>query len=79
MNAEHALINDGKVWTLPVLPVKNTVLYPYLFLPLSVGRSLSRAAVEAALASEDKTLVVLTQRDADSEQPGAEEPAEVSA
>jgi len=42
------------VWTLPVLPLKNTVLFPYLFLPLSVGRPDSVAAVEAALASEEK-------------------------
>ena len=33
-----------------VLPIKNTVLFPGLFLPLSVGRAGSRAAVEAALA-----------------------------
>src|SRR5262249_42586179 len=52
---------------------KNTVLFPYLFIPLSVGRSSSRAAVEAALASEDKTLVVVAQRDPANDQPGAED------
>ncbi len=51
---------------LPVLPLKNTVLFPTLFLPLGVGRPNSVAAVEAALASEDKTLVLVAQRtDAD--------------
>ena len=48
--------------SLPVLPLKNTVLFPFLFAPLSVGRPASRAAVEAALASEDKMLVVVAQR-----------------
>jgi ATP-dependent Lon protease len=48
---------------LPVLPIKNTVIFPKLLSPLAVGRPASRAAVEAALASVDKTLVVLTQRD----------------
>ncbi len=57
------------VWTLPVLPLKNTVLLPGMFLPLSAGRPASRAAVEAALASEDKTLVVIAQRDAAVEEP----------
>jgi ATP-dependent Lon protease len=61
------------VQTLPVLPVKNTVLFPYLFLPLSVGRPNSVAAVEAALATEEKTLFVVAQRNADSDTPGADD------
>jgi ATP-dependent Lon protease len=55
---------------LPLLPLKNTVLFPYLFMPLSVGRPGSLAAIEAVLATEDKTLVVAAQRDAANEQPG---------
>jgi ATP-dependent Lon protease len=53
---------------LPVIPLKNTTLFPFLFLPLSVGRPNSVAAVEAATASEDKTLIVVAQRDANQEQ-----------
>ena len=49
------------VWTLPVLPLKNTVLFPFMFIPLSVGRASSRAAVEAAMATEEKTLMVVAQ------------------
>lgn len=56
--------------SLPVLPLKNTVLLPYMFMPLSVGRPSSRAAVEAALATEEKALLVVAQRDAANEQPG---------
>jgi ATP-dependent Lon protease len=47
---------------LPVLPLKSTVLFPSLFLPLAVGRPNSVAAVDAALASEDKTLILVAQR-----------------
>lgn len=54
---------------LPVLPLKNTVLFPYLFAPLSVGRPASVAAVEAALANEEKTLVAVAQRNNESESP----------
>jgi ATP-dependent Lon protease len=49
---------------LPVLPLKNTVLLPYVTMPLSVGRAASVAAVEAALATEAKELLIATQRDA---------------
>ncbi|HMF20268.1 MAG TPA: LON peptidase substrate-binding domain-containing protein, partial [Gemmataceae bacterium] len=51
------------VRSLAVLPIKNTVLFPHLFMPLSVGRPSSMAAIEAGLAHEEKTLVVVTQRD----------------
>ncbi|MBI3821998.1 MAG: endopeptidase La [Planctomycetes bacterium] len=70
MNSETLANGDARGWTLPVLPLKNTVLFPYLFIPLSVGRPASRAAVEAALASEDKTLVVVAQRDPTNDAPG---------
>jgi ATP-dependent Lon protease len=58
---------------LPVLPLKNTVLFPYLVVPLTAGRSGSVAAVEAALASEDKAVVVLTQRDGSLDKPGPDD------
>jgi len=67
MSAENTT-ND--TWTLPLLPLKNTVLLPGMFLPLSVGRPNSRAAVEAALATEDKLLIVVAQRDPNNEQVG---------
>lgn len=55
---------------LPVLPLKNTVLFPYLLMPLSVGRPTSLAAVQAALSSEEKELVLISQRDPAVETPG---------
>lgn len=60
------------VLTLPLLPLKNTVLLPSVFMPLSVGRPNSVAAVEAILATEEKTFVVVAQRDAAIEQPTIE-------
>src|SRR5699024_8761005 len=59
--------------TYPTLPLKNTVLFPHLVLPLSVGRAGSIAAVEAALASEDKLIAVFPQNDPRTEEPGASE------
>ncbi len=57
------------VYELPVLPLKNAVLFPYLLMPLSAGRPGSVAAVEAALATESKEVLVFTQRDADMDSP----------
>ena len=57
------------VHTLPVLPIKNTVLFPFMLLPLNVGRPASIAVIEAALASEEKELVVAALRDANVENP----------
>lgn len=58
---------------LPLLPLKNSVLFPHLLMPLAVGRAPSRAAVEAALATEEKEIVVVAQRD-----PNKETPADTS-
>ncbi len=57
----------------PVLPLKNSVLFPQMVMPLAVGRASSVAAVEAALASEDKTLLVVPQLDASVEVPGLDD------
>jgi ATP-dependent Lon protease len=60
---------NNSIQTLPVLPLKNAVLFPYLMMPLTVGRASSLAAVEAALATEEKQLVVFSQKDASVEVP----------
>ena len=62
--------NEPKV--LPVLPLRNTVLFPRQAIPLTVGRAASIAAVESALASEDKMLVVASQKDAGQEEAHAD-------
>ena len=49
--------------TLPVLPMRDTIIYPGIIQPLSVGRAISRAALEAAMA-QDRYLLLLTQHDA---------------
>jgi ATP-dependent Lon protease len=54
---------------LPVLPLRNTTLFPGLLLPLSVGRDGSLAAVKAALDTEEKALFVVAQTEADVEEP----------
>ncbi|MEZ6067822.1 MAG: endopeptidase La [Planctomycetaceae bacterium] len=58
---------------LPVLPVRNTVFFPFTLAPLAVGRPRSIAAAEAALAREDKLLAIFTQKDASVDDPGADD------
>lgn len=53
---------------LPVLPLRDTVIYPQMMAPLLVGRERSLNAIEAALASH-KRLVVIAQRDEEIEDP----------
>src|SRR6185369_6100682 len=54
---------------LPILPVRDTVLFPHAVLPLTVGRESSVQLINSL--GEDKTIVVVAQREArvDSPQP----------
>ncbi len=63
---QHGLIE------LPLLPIRDTVLFPRLVSPLFVGRDRSMKAIEAAQA-QDKSLIVVTQRDAEAEDPRPED------
>jgi ATP-dependent Lon protease len=64
MPRRNTVSSPENLQTLPVLPIKNTVLFPSMLMPLNVGRPSSIAAIEAALASEGKEIVVVAQRDA---------------
>lgn len=59
--------------TLPVLPIKRTVLFPGILMPVTVGRERSVAAVNAALKTEEKMVLVVAQRDPATENPGLED------
>ncbi|NJN70609.1 MAG: hypothetical protein HC801_10265, partial [Nitrospira sp.] len=62
--------NNNLLSTLPILPVKRTVLFPGVMMPLTIGRERSIAAVNAAMKTEDKMIVVVAQRDPQTEEPG---------
>src|SRR5450631_2872958 len=61
--------NENENRSLPVLPVRDTVLFPHAVLPLTVGRESSVQLINSL--GEDKTIVVVAQREArvDSPQP----------
>ncbi|MBI5074699.1 MAG: endopeptidase La [Nitrospirae bacterium] len=55
---------------IPVLPVRDIVVFPYMIIPLFVGREMSIKAIEQALA-ESRMILLLTQRDMSIENPAA--------
>ncbi|MFZ0793827.1 MAG: endopeptidase La, partial [Candidatus Korobacteraceae bacterium] len=62
-STDPELRNDSEgARTLPVLPVRDTVLFPHAVLPLTVGRESSVQLINSL--GEDKTIVVVAQREA---------------
>jgi len=59
---------------LPLLPIRDIVVYPFMILPLFVGRESSIQAVEHALNSSERLIFLSSQKDIKSEHP---EPSEI--
>jgi ATP-dependent Lon protease len=57
---------------LPILPLRDMVVFPYMVLPLFVARERSIAAVDDALAG-DRLLLLTAQRDGEIEDPGPDD------
>ena len=57
---------------LPLLPVRDIVVFPYMVLPLFVGRDMSIKAIEAALAG-NRMIFLATQKALDVENPTPED------
>jgi len=57
---------------LPLLPVRDIVVFSYMFLPLFVGRESSIKAVEAAM-EKDRLILLATQKDPANDKPGPED------
>ncbi|MFT6546514.1 MAG: ATP-dependent Lon protease, partial [Bacteriovoracaceae bacterium] len=54
---------------LPLLPIRDIVVYPFMILPLFVGRESSIQAVEHALNSSDRLIFLSSQKDIKAETP----------
>ncbi|HXI10265.1 MAG TPA: endopeptidase La [Thermodesulfobacteriota bacterium] len=58
--------------TLPLLPVRDVVIFPFMIVPLFVGRERSISAVDAAL-TKDRLIFATTQKDVSKEDPEPED------
>src|ERR687889_2872743 len=54
--------------SLPVLPLRDIVIYPFMIVPLFVSREKSIRAVDEALG-ENRMILLASQRDLDKEEP----------
>lgn len=58
--------------TLPVLPVRDIVVFPYMILPLFVGREMSIKSIDQAL-NTNRMVMLVTQKDLNIENPAPED------
>lgn len=58
--------------TVPVLPLRDVVVYPHLVIPLFVGRARSVTALEEAMAN-DKRILLVAQRNAEDDDPSQDD------
>ncbi|MCP4804842.1 MAG: endopeptidase La [Proteobacteria bacterium] len=70
--AEHEGANLPSELDLPVLAIRNTVIFPVLAFPINVGRDKSLKAIDKAMAG-DKLLGIVAQKDAKNEDPATDE------
>jgi ATP-dependent Lon protease len=58
--------------TLPLLPVRDIVVFPYMIIPLFVGRNSSIRSVEESLARTDRLILLSSQKEISDEHPTPE-------
>ena len=65
-------MSDTTLHTLPVLPLRDIVVFPHMIVPLFVGREKSVKALEAVMAN-NKQILLLTQKEASTEDPTSDD------
>ncbi len=68
-SASENLLNNSEI---PLLPLRDVVVYPHMVIPLFVGREKSIQALEAAMA-DDKQILLVAQKDATRDDPGLDD------
>jgi ATP-dependent Lon protease len=69
---DNPLVEQQDRQLIPVLPLRDVVVYPHMVIPLFVGREKSILALEAAMA-DNKKILLLAQKNAEVDDPGQED------
>lgn len=64
--------NKNKQMHIPVLPLRDVVVFPHMVMPLFVGRDKSIQSLEKAM-EQDKKLLLISQKEASVEDPDADD------
>jgi ATP-dependent Lon protease len=65
-------LSDDQLLVMPVLPLRDVVVYPHMVIPLFVGRDKSIKALEAAM-EEGKQILLVAQKSAAEDEPEVED------
>lgn len=68
---------ESQSYTLPVLPIRNSVIFPALALPMTVQKTMSVKALEAVFESGNKMIAIFAQKDPAAEPTDAKDLYEV--
>ncbi|MEK7791808.1 MAG: LON peptidase substrate-binding domain-containing protein, partial [Pseudomonadota bacterium] len=71
-----SIINDSENFVLPLLPLRDVVVFPHMVIPLFVGRQKSIKALELAMES-NKSILLVAQKVAAKDEPAPEDLYEV--
>jgi ATP-dependent Lon protease len=63
------MVTKIKTLTMPILPLRDVVVYPNMVVPLFVGRTKSIRSLEDAMNNNNKTIMLVTQLSADINDP----------
>ncbi|MDG1784133.1 MAG: LON peptidase substrate-binding domain-containing protein, partial [Porticoccaceae bacterium] len=64
--------SEANMSVLPLLPLRDVVVYPHMVVPLFVGREKSILALESAMEA-DKQIVLVAQKDPSEDDPGVDD------
>ncbi len=71
-NQSQTELIDQPMQVVPVLPLRDVVVYPHMVIPLFVGREKSIKALDAAM-SDNKQILLVAQKSAELDDPGTDE------